>query len=178
MNLVLVGMMGSGKSSVGRILAQRLGEPFVDTDAEIEAEAGLAIPALFARDGESRFRALERAVLARVCGSGGQVIATGGGAVLSPENREVLRRTGLVFWLKAPPAELYRRAVAQGIAGRPLLAGEDPLARLTALAFDREEAYGAAAHHVLETEGLGPGAVADRIMALWKEALDHGNGPG
>lgn len=178
MNVVLVGMMGSGKSSAGRILATRLGWPFVDTDAEIEAEAGLTIPALFARDGEAGFRARERAVVARVSGGDLQVVATGGGAVLAPENRAALREGGLVFWLKAPPAELYRRALEQGIDGRPLLAGEDPLGRLAALSASREEAYRAAAHHVVETDEIGPEAVADRILALLKEVLDHGKGPG
>lgn len=178
MNIVLVGMMGSGKSAVGQILARRLGRPFVDTDAEVAAAAGMGIPALFARSGEDGFRALEQETVTRVAARTGQVIATGGGAVLAPANREALRRNGLVFWLQAAPGELYRRALAQGIAGRPLLAGPDPLGRLEGLAVARDEAYRLASHHVLATDGLTPDAVAAQVLRLWKEEPAHGNGRG
>ncbi|HWP34554.1 MAG TPA: shikimate kinase, partial [Thermodesulfobacteriota bacterium] len=90
-NLVLVGLMGAGKSAVGRALAARLGRPFVDTDALVEARAGRPIPAIFAAGGEAAFRALEREVVAEVASRGGQVIATGGGAVVDPASRAALR---------------------------------------------------------------------------------------
>jgi len=178
MNIVLVGMMGSGKSAVGRTLASMLGRPFVDTDAEIEARSGRPIPAIFAAEGEAAFRALEAAVIAEVAGRDGQVIATGGGAVVNPANRAALRASGLVFWLDAPPAVLLERAAAQGLAGRPLLAGPDPLGRLTALAAQRAAAYAEAAHHRVETAGLGVEAVAGSIAAKVKEAERRGAGQG
>lgn len=152
MNIVLIGLMGSGKSAVGRLLAERLDRPFIDTDTLIEAEAGCTIPAIFAAEGEEGFRRREAEVIARAAAGDGQVIATGGGAVLRPENRDALRRNGLVIWLDAPPEALYRRVRAQGIRRRPLLAGPDPLGRLRALAAARAPAYAAAAHVRIATD--------------------------
>lgn len=169
MNIVLVGMMGSGKTSVGQALAKLTGRRFVDTDALLEERTGRSIPAIFAADGEAVFRTLESSVIMEVVSLGDLIIATGGGAVLAPANREALRRTGRVFWLDAPATELYQRAVAQGIAGRPLLVGEDPLGRLTALRAARAEAYGQAAHDRVETAGRSPAEVAALILDLLKE---------
>lgn len=166
MNIVLVGLMGSGKSAVGRLLAEKLGRPFVDTDALVEEEAGRSIPDIFVSEGEAAFREREAKVIAAVTARDGQVIATGGGAVLRPENREALRRTGLVIWLDAPPEALYHRAKAQGVDRRPLLAGSDPLGRLTAMASDRAPAYQAAAHARVATDDRRPAAIADEIVAL------------
>lgn len=170
MNIVLVGLMGSGKSSVGRILAETLDRPFIDTDQAVEHEAGVSVAELFAREGEAAFRDREAAAVADAAGRPGQVIATGGGAVLRPENRAALRRCGLVFWLDAPPEELLRRAVGQGVEQRPLLAGPDPLERLRSLARNRAEAYAAAAHYRLDTAGRGARAVAEEILAILKES--------
>lgn len=170
MNVVLVGLMGSGKSSVGRILAKTLGRPFVDTDQVVIAAAGHPIPEIFAAEGEAGFRAREARAVAEAAARDGQVIATGGGAVLAEANREALRRTGLVIWLAAPAEELLRRALLQGVAKRPLLAGEDPLGKMQALMAEREPAYRAAAHHRIETGGLTTEQVAARIGALLKGA--------
>lgn len=166
MNIVLVGMMGVGKSSVGRILAREMGWRLVDTDQVVVENAGMAIPAIFAAEGEAGFRSREAEAISVVAARDGQVIATGGGAVLAPANREALRRSGLVFWLDAPPDELYRRARAQGVESRPLLSGSDPLGRLTTLADSRAEAYRQAAHHRVETGGKPPDAVAQEILAI------------
>jgi len=167
-NIVLVGMMGAGKTTVGRILARDLGWPLVDTDKVVEERAGRSIPELFALEGEKGFRAREAEAIAWVAAQDGQVIATGGGAVLSPANREALRSSGVVFWLDAPPEELYRRAAAQGVQCRPLLAGAengDPLAALAKLAASRAQAYREAAHCRIETAGRSAEAVAKEIRA-------------
>ncbi|MDB4897069.1 MAG: shikimate kinase [Firmicutes bacterium] len=165
MNIVLVGLMGAGKSSVGRILAETLGRPFIDTDALITEGAGCSIPEIFAAEGEAGFRSREAAVVADVAGQDGLVVATGGGVAVSAANREALRRTGVLFWLDASPAELLRRAAAEGVAQRPLLAGADPLGKLEALAQARAGAYAAAAHH--RVDAAQPAAtVAAAIMAI------------
>jgi 3-dehydroquinate synthase len=166
MNIVLVGMMGSGKSAVGRLLADQLGRPFIDTDAVVVAQAGRSIAEIFATDGEAAFRDLEQQVVAAVAAGDNQVIATGGGAVLAPENRAALRRSGVVCWLDAPPAELFARAAGQGLAERPLLAGPDPLAELTERVRSRAEAYALTSHHRVETQGLSVAAVAAEVKTL------------
>nr|WP_280953667.1 shikimate kinase [Symbiobacterium terraclitae] len=165
----MIGLMGSGKSAVGRLLAERLDRPFIDTDALVEAEAGCPIPALFAAEGEEGFRRREAEVIARVAAGDGQVIATGGGAVLRPENRDALRRNGLVIWLDAPPEVLYRRVRAQGVGRRPLLAGPDPLGRLRALAESRAPAYAAAAHVRIATEARSLADIVAEIADILHE---------
>jgi shikimate kinase len=177
-NIVLIGLMGSGKTSVGRILAGRLGRPFVDTDDLIVQEAGMAIPAIFAREGEEGFRQRERQVIAAVAAKRNQVVATGGGAVMDAGNRLRLRQTGLVIWLQAPVAELYRRASRDGVESRPLLAGADPLQQLRDLAERRAPAYADAAHRSVETEGLAPEQVADRVTEIMQGTWEDGAGPG
>lgn len=166
MNIVLIGLMGSGKSAVGRLLAERLGRPFIDTDQWIEEQAGRTIADLFETQGEAAFREREAQVIAAVAARDGQVIATGGGAVLRLENREALRRTGLVIWLDAPPEALYHRARTQGLERRPLLAGPNPLGRLRALAESRAGAYQAAAHLRVKTDSKLPAAIVEEIVAL------------
>ncbi len=164
MNIVLVGLMGSGKSGVGRLLAERLGRPLIDTDALVEEMAGMKIPAIFDAEGEVGFREREAMAIAHVALTDGQVIATGGGAVLRPANREALRATGLVIWLDAPPEALYHRAKVQGLEKRPLLAGPDPLGRLRSLAQERAAAYTAAAHLRIETDRLSLADVVEQIL--------------
>jgi shikimate kinase len=150
-NVVLVGLMGAGKSVVGRGVARKLGRPFVDTDAEIERRAGRSIPALFATEGEVPFRALERAAVAEVAARARQVVATGGGAVADPANRDALRRTGFVVYLAARPETLAAR-VGEG-EGRPMLEGGDPVARIRELLARREPAY-RQSDLVVDTDGL------------------------
>lgn len=163
MNAVLIGMMGSGKSTVGRILARELQRPFVDTDTLVELKSGQLIRQIFAAEGEAGFRRLEAEAVAEVMAGENQIIATGGGAVLRPENRQALRRGALVFWLDAEPAELYRRAMHQGAAARPLLQGPDPLATLRNLRAERALAYAQTAHVMICAGGRSPEELAEEI---------------
>lgn len=164
-NLVLVGLMGVGKSTVGRILAQRLERRFVDTDADVEAAAGTTVAELFATVGERHFRALEAERVRHVAALRGQVIAVGGGALLNPSNVTHLRGTGDLVLLDAEPAELAARIAAedQG-ASRPLLTGGAPEARLAELRAQRDAVYAAAASHVVDTTGRTPEEVAGEVL--------------
>jgi shikimate kinase len=138
-SVVLVGMMGAGKSSIGRRLAQRLGLSFVDADAEIEAAAGMTIAEIFARDGESYFRSGEARVIARLLDQGPQVLATGGGAFMNGETRAAIRQKGISVWLKADFEVLMRR-VKRRSADRPMLQG-DPAERVRHLMDERYPVY-------------------------------------
>ncbi len=162
-NLALVGPMGAGKTSVARMLAPLLGLRFADTDLDIEHAAGLAVAALFERDGEAGFRRLEREALARRLAGHGQVLATGGGAVLDPDNRALLRARAFVVHLHASPAEQSARL--QGDHSRPLLQGLDTTARLEALAAARDPLYAAVADLHLDTGGTPPAEVTRQLMA-------------
>jgi len=158
----LVGMMGAGKSAVGPALAHRLGRPFVDSDAEIEREQGLAVGEIFAREGEPAFRALEREMVTRWLGEPA-VVALGGGAVAEPELLAACLRSGTIVWLRARPETLLAR-LGEG-ASRPLLAGLSGaarLARLRELLAAREPAYASAAL-VVDTDADGVDEVVERI---------------
>ena len=160
--------MGSGKTSVGRRVAERLGRPFVDTDRLVEEEARCSVAEVFAGEGEAGFRRREAEVVSRVLASEAPaVIAFGGGAVLDRANREAAREAALVIWLQAPAAELARRVTpSSGRPGvRPLLAGSDSLeTTLEDIAGERQEAYRAAAHVVIDTAGRSPGQVASAVL--------------
>ena len=162
-NLALVGPMGAGKSSVAALLAPLLGLHRVDTDADIERAAGVAIATLFERDGEARFRVLERDALALRLAASGQVLATGGGAVLDPGNRALLRRRAFVVHLHATPAEQSARL--RGDHGRPLLQGPDAAERLQRLAAERDPLYAQVADLRIDTGGHSPAQVAQRVLA-------------
>jgi len=138
-SLVLVGMMGAGKSSIGRKLAQRLNLPFVDADAEIERAAGMSISDIFAKHGEPYFRAGEALVIARLLESGPQVLATGGGAFMHPQSREAIRAKGISIWLKAEYDVLMKRIKRRG--DRPMLKTEDPEETLRRLMQERDPVY-------------------------------------
>ena len=138
-SLVLVGMMGAGKSSIGRKLAQRLNLPFVDADAEIERAAGMSISDIFAKHGEPYFRAGEARVIARLLESGPQVLATGGGAFMHPQTREAIRTKGISIWLKAEYDVLMKRIKRRG--DRPMLKTEDPGETLRRLMQERDPVY-------------------------------------
>jgi shikimate kinase len=138
-SIVLVGMMGAGKSSIGRRLAQRLGIPFVDADAEIEVAAGMTIAEIFARDGESFFRSREARVIARLLDQAPQVLATGGGAFMNGETRASISQKGISVWLKADFEVLMRR-VRRRSADRPMLQG-DPAERVRHLMDERYPVY-------------------------------------
>ena len=146
----LVGMPGSGKSTVGRQLAHRLGVAFVDLDHRLEQVIGTTIRTYFETEGEARFRDLEARVLTEVAQQpGGLVLSTGGGAVLRPENRDVLRHMGTVLYLRASPEEIYKRVKHDKT--RPLLQGGNPLEKLRELYAQRDRLYRETAHFVIET---------------------------
>lgn len=160
--IVLVGMMGSGKTSVGKQLAARLHRPFVDADAEIEAAAGMAISDIFARYGEPHFRDGERRVIARLMAGGPRVIATGGGAFVDPETRGQILRDGTAVWLDATIDLLVQRVSKR--THRPLLVGRDPRVVLTEMAAIRTPHYAEAQIRV--ESGSGPHAhTVDAILA-------------
>ena len=138
-SLVLVGMMGAGKSAIGRKLAQRLYLPFVDADAEIERAAGMNISDIFAKHGEPYFRAGEARVIARLLEGGPQVLATGGGAFMHPQSREAIRTKGISVWLKAEYDVLMKRIKRRG--DRPMLKTEDPGETLRRLMQERDPVY-------------------------------------
>ena len=166
-HVVLVGMMGSGKSTSGRVLATRLGYAFADADTEIERCAGRTIRAIFADDGEPAFRRIEADVLAALLArSEPTVIAAGGGAVLAAANRSVARQRGLVVWLRAEPATLIERVVTRTDRTnvRPLL-DDDPAAEIERLVAERDACYADAADLVVDVDGLSADAVADSIVA-------------
>lgn len=160
--VALVGLSGSGKSTVGRALAAQLGWPLRDTDVLIEAAAGAAIPAIFAAEGEDGFRARESAALAAALADGPCVVATGGGIVLREANRALLRERARVVWLDAPTEALVARLRAHAEV-RPLLAGDDLAARLEGLRAARAALYGAASELTVHTAGRGAEAIADEI---------------
>ena len=172
-NLVLIGMMGSGKTTIGRHVARRLGRPFVDTDHVVEVETGMGIPEIFAGRGEEGFRELETAVIERVAAVPNQIIAVGGGAILRERNLEALRRSGRIVLLDAPVTQLVGR-VGRGRArgGRPLLGqGDEALARMQQLWRERGPLYAAAAHHRVDSGHRPPTVIADELVVWWRRAL-------
>ena len=161
MNVYLVGMPGSGKSSVGRALAPLLSLPFVDLDEEVEQQSGRSVAEVFERGGEGTFRLAESRALAAVAAGRPAVVACGGGIVLDPSNRALLASSGVVVYLEAG-IEILRARVGDG-AGRPLLRSrDDPRAELQGLLADREPLYREVAEHVVDAE-RDAGAVAKDI---------------
>jgi shikimate kinase/3-dehydroquinate synthase len=160
----LIGLSGAGKSSIGHLLAERLGVPFLDTDAEIERLAGQSVAAVFASRGEAAFRVLEREVVAAACALPAGVIATGGGAPVDPTSRAAMGVAGCVFWLDAPVEELATRLQAEADPNRPLLAG-DLHASLRRLHRERGAIYAETGRRI-DASGATPGQVVDRIMAI------------
>ena len=167
-SLYLVGMMGSGKTSTGRPLAERLGYGFVDADAVIEQAAGCSIPEIFERDGEAGFRSLESQVLSAISQRHSLVVATGGGVVTQPENWGLLH-SGIVIWLDVVPDQLLHRLNADSTV-RPLLQTTDPEAALNALLNERRPLYGEA-DLTLVINDETPEAVADGILQLLPSLL-------
>ena len=162
-SLYLVGMMGSGKTSTGRPLAERLGYGFVDADTVIEQAAGCSIPDIFDRDGEAGFRSLESQVLSAISQRHSLVVATGGGVVTQPENWGMLH-SGIVIWLDVVPDQLLQRLNADSTV-RPLLQTADPEAALNALLNERRPLYAEADLTVVINDET-PEAVADGILQL------------
>ena len=186
-NIILVGFMASGKSHVGRILAQRTGRPLADSDELIVARAGKSVERIFAEDGEAAFRTLERAVISELCAGSGLIISAGGGAFVDPDNRRIMRAGGRVFCLHAGPETIYKRLAATNPGSdhpepdnpesdddnpgaapvRPLLAGDNPLERIRELLAQRAPAYNQA-HHRIDTDALAPEQVAERVLELFQ----------
>lgn len=162
--LVLVGMPGAGKSSVGRRLAKRLDLPFFDADDEIEKAAGMSIPDIFASRGEAEFRLGEKRVLARLLQGGPAIIATGGGAFMNADTRARVVETGISVWLRADLPTLLRRVKKRN--DRPLLAGADAAERLAALQATREPVYALADVTVDSREVSHEAVLAEVISAV------------
>ena len=162
LNIALVGMPGCGKSTVGRVLARHLGAHFVDADTEIEARIGMPIRSYFEIQGEPAFRDVEQQVLGDLTMQRRQVIATGGGAVLRPANRDVLHSRCQVIYLRATPEELYRRL--RHDTHRPLLQVGDPQRRLRELYRDRDPLYRQAAHFTVEAPRPSVQALLNMIL--------------
>ncbi|ODU12886.1 MAG: shikimate kinase [Thiobacillus sp. SCN 64-35] len=148
-NLYLVGLMGAGKTTVGRLLAKHYGCVFHDSDHEIEARTGVKIPVIFEIEGEAGFRKREEAAIAELTALSGIVLATGGGAILSQANREALRRNGVVIYLRGTPEHLYERT--RHDRNRPLLQTGNPLERLRELHRQRDPLYREVADIVVDT---------------------------
>lgn len=160
--LVLVGLMGAGKSCIGRRLAQRLRLPFVDADREIEQAAGCSIPEIFSRHGEQAFRDGERRVILRLLESPPFVLATGGGAFMDPRTRAVIREKAISVWLRADLDLLVRRTGRRG--DRPLLQVDDPRAKLAELMSTRYPIY-AEADLTVDSQDGPPDATLERVLA-------------
>lgn len=165
-NIILIGFMGTGKSTVGRLLAEKLGMRFVDMDQLIEERERRSISEIFAVDGEQHFRALESDLVRELALESGLVIATGGGVVLDPRNIETFERCGLVVCLNASPETILARVESDNC--RPLLEHGDKLARIESMLDSRASHY-AQVEHQIDTDGLKPESIAVLIVNLCSE---------
>jgi shikimate kinase len=170
-SLVLVGMMGAGKSSIGRRLAARLEIPFVDADAEIERAAGMTISDIFAKHGESSFRSGEARVIARLLDAGPQVLATGGGAFMNAETRVLIGQKGISIWLKADFDILMRRIRRRN--DRPLLNTENPADTLQRLIEERYPVY-QLADVTVHSRDVPHDTIVDEILSAVAQRIDAG----
>lgn len=162
MNIYLIGMMGAGKTAIGKAVRDLAGMNFFDLDEEIQSETGLSINEIFEKKGEAVFRAEEKRILTEASRQKRTVIATGGGVVLNPENVRVMKATGRVIYLAASLETLWRRV--RDKKDRPLLKAADPKAVFLQLFHERRPLYEAAADGRIETDGLDPPAAARRIV--------------
>ncbi len=163
-NIFLVGLMGAGKTSVGRMLAKRMNKDFYDADAEIERTTGVKIPVIFDIEGESGFRTREEKVIERLTALHDIVLATGGGVILSPANRARLKQQGRVVYLRAAPEDLWRRTRRD--RNRPLLQTANPLAKLKELHAQRDPLYSEVADLVVDTGAQSIGTLTTHIQQL------------
>jgi shikimate kinase len=168
--VVLIGMMGAGKTAVGRALAERLHVPFLDSDEEIERAAAMSIPEIFARDGEDFFRARESEVISRLITSEGAILSTGGGAFLQARNREVIHEQGVSVWLDAELQTLWNRVRHKNT--RPLLRTRDPKATLTEIYHKRVPIYAKADLRVTSEPRLPIPEMANRVVEALKTRPD------
>lgn len=173
--VVLIGLMGAGKTSVGRILAHDLGLNFVDADNEIEKAAGMSITDIFDKHGEEYFRNGERRVIARLMGNGAQVLATGGGAFMSEETRNVIQENGISVWLKADLDVLMRRVLRRNT--RPLLLTDDPQAVMQSLLTERYPVY-SEADITVQSRDVPHQVIVDEIIKALGETSDPAQSTG
>lgn len=170
-NIFLVGLMGAGKTSVGRLLAKDLRMTFVDCDHEIEKRTGVTVSVIFEIEGEEGFRRRESALLRELVASENVVLATGGGAVLRPENREALARNGFVVYLRASVDELWQRT--RHDRNRPLLRTDDPRARLAELYAQRDPLYREVADIIIETGSQSLRQLVADLELRLRQSLPH-----
>ena len=161
--LILVGMMGAGKTTVGRLLARRLKRSFYDTDEEIERRCGVRVPVIFDIEGEAGFRTREKQMIEELCTLDKAVLATGGGAVLAEENRRIIAACGTVVYLHARPPQLWQRV--RHDRNRPLLATADPQKKLEALYSERDSLYREVADLVIDTGKQSVQTLAKDLLA-------------
>ena len=178
-NLIITGFSGTGKSLVGKKVARSLNWNFVDTDDEIVKQTGKPIADIFQRDGEGRFRKLEREAIEKACQGEHTVIAIGGGAIVDPHNYELLKRNGFIVCLEANPETIYHRLFKEKACGsetevRPLLAGENPLEHIRQLKASRQSYY-AKADCVVHTDNLSISQVADEVIRAWRSLRSAGD---
>ncbi|MGH9157967.1 MAG: shikimate kinase [Acidimicrobiales bacterium] len=160
--VLIIGMMGAGKTTVGRALAQRLGWPYLDSDEQVQARTGRTVPEIFAASGEATFRAEEKRALAAALGTDGPVVVSvAGGAILDPDNRRGVVDAGLVVWLRAAVDTLAARL--GGGEGRPLL-GDDPAAALAGLDAERRPVYAELADVVVDVDQMTPDEAVEAIL--------------
>jgi shikimate kinase len=173
MNLVLIGYRCTGKTTIGRLLAQRLGWPLVDTDTRIQERAGQSIKEIVAAGGWPEFRRLERQVIAEVACGDEQVVSAGGGAVLDAANRTALRAGGKVVLLRASPEAIWERMKAdpKTAAERPNLTDAGGIAEVRKVLAERRQVYRAACHFEVRTDQVGPEEAVERILA-WLKAQE------
>jgi shikimate kinase len=166
MNLVLIGYRATGKTTLARLLAERLGWDWIDADVEIERRAGKAIARIFAEDGEPAFRDLEAGTIAELCERERLVLAAGGGAPLREESRRAMRQSGHIVWLTARPETILARMTADATTAdrRPSLTNRPPLEEIVQLLARREPVYREAAHQIVDTEGRSPEELAEEIL--------------
>ncbi len=176
-NIILVGMMGAGKTTIGKSLAQMLAKEFVDSDHEIQERTGVKIPVIFEIEGEAGFRKRESEVLIELVKKNNIVLATGGGAVLSQENRQLLRESGIVIYLRASISDLHRRT--RHDKNRPLLKSQNLYARLNELYIQRDAYYRETAHIIIDSGKQGVRQLIqkliNRLNSINPDSIKHAN---
>lgn len=166
-NIFFVGLMGAGKTTIGRLLAKQLGREFYDSDVEIERKTGVKIPLIFELEGEAGFRKRETTAIEELCQLKNIVLATGGGAVLLPENRALLKNNGTVIYLRAKVNDLYQRT--RHDRSRPLLQGGNARQKLERLYHERDPIYTSLADHIVDTGAQSANDITNYIEQLLTE---------